>query len=337
MPSMSVPNSIPSLAPCFSCFDSTDSAAHAERFDGWSLHMDQMSPGRFTGRLVTIQLGGLQIVRETTTQALLKQGSAWPDALVFSFPLAASSGSHLNGRPLTFPSALLTDGAHLPPLLTAKHLDVMVVAVARSRLAALLEAFGEARVSDFIAGYRHQSHFFGGFSSGALAMTRGLRQICEQGRQARTAIGFERARLTIEEAVIDGLAEILSANVWDGVDGVTPQKKVVDRIREYVFARIDDPPSVADLCQQVGVSRRTLQSCFQASLGMTPLQYLRTLRLNAARRDLCAHAAAGSEFSIGDVAAQWGFWHWSRFTIYYRQHFGELPSCTVRRVSSASH
>ncbi|UFX42848.1 hypothetical protein HAP47_0026925 [Bradyrhizobium sp. 41S5] len=64
--------------------------------------MDQVSSGRFAGRLVMIRLRGLEIVRETTTQALLKQGSASPDALVF-MPLAVSNPGYYNGRPLVFP------------------------------------------------------------------------------------------------------------------------------------------------------------------------------------------------------------------------------------------
>jgi AraC family transcriptional regulator, ethanolamine operon transcriptional activator len=37
--------------------------------------------------------------------------------------------------------------------------------------------------------------------------------------------------------------------------------------------------------------------------------------------------------SIGDVAARWGMWHWSRFSQEYKETFGELPSQTRRRQS----
>jgi AraC family ethanolamine operon transcriptional activator len=33
---------------------------------------------------------------------------------------------------------------------------------------------------------------------------------------------------------------------------------------------------------------------------------------------------------IGDVAARWGFWHFSQFSADYRRMFGELPSETLR-------
>jgi AraC family ethanolamine operon transcriptional activator len=45
------------------------------------------------------------------------------------------------------------------------------------------------------------------------------------------------------------------------------------------------------------------------------------------------HAATGRRVSIGDVAASWGFWHWSHFAGKYRELFGELPSQTLQRNS----
>ncbi|MBR0751965.1 helix-turn-helix domain-containing protein [Bradyrhizobium jicamae] len=318
-----------------SAAESVDVADHASRFAGWDLRMDQVSSGSFAGRLISIRLGGLEIVREITTQALIKQGSAWSGSLVFSLPLAASNAGHFNGRPLAFPNVLLSDGADLPPLLTSTQLDVVSIAVERNRLSSSLEALGERRAADFVAGHRRQNHCFSGLPGGLSTLQHGFREIYDQRDRLESAVGFARARASLEDAVVDALADILSDNAWNDVNGVTAQKRTVDRIKDYVFAHVEEPPSIADLCRYVGVSRRTLQLCFQESLGLAPLQYLRMLRLNAVRRELRALAAARQPISIGDVAARWGFWHWSRFTENYRQLFGELPSQTVQRVLSA--
>ncbi|WP_158231353.1 helix-turn-helix domain-containing protein [Bradyrhizobium sp. C9] len=317
-----------------SIVESVDANDYAGRMNGWNMRMDQVSSGRFTGRLVMIRLRGLEIVRETTTQALLKQGSAWPDALVFSLPLEISNPGYYNGRPLEFPQLLLSDGANLLPLLTSTRVDVVSVAVARDRLFSCLDALGETRAADFIAGLRGQQHFFSGPVLAGLQY--GLRRLCDQGERLGPALAFEHVRRSLQDTVVGALADVLSENDWTDVRGSTAQKQTVDRIREYVFERVEDPPRIAELCRHVGVSRRTLQGCFQDALGLTPLQYLRMLRLNAVRRELRALAATGQPVSIGDVAARWGFWHWSRFTENYRQLFGELPSHTVQRVASAS-
>ena len=126
------------------------------------IKVDQVSPGRFAGRHVVIRVSGIEVIRETTTQALIKQGAAWPDVLVFSLPLAASNDGHFNGRSLAFPNVLLSDGADLPSLVTSTELDVVSIAVARERLSSSLDALGEKRAADFVASYRQQHHLYGG-------------------------------------------------------------------------------------------------------------------------------------------------------------------------------
>jgi AraC family ethanolamine operon transcriptional activator len=317
--------------------ESTDPAEHAGQLIGWNLRMDQVSFGRFAGRLIAIRLHDLEIVRETTTRALIKQGAAWPGALVFSLPLAASNAAHFNGRSLVFPHVLINDGAELPPLLTSTELDVVSIAVARDRLSSSLEALGEKQAADFVVVYRQHCPAFSGLPRGVAGLQHAFRQICQEGSQLRFAIGFASARASLEETVIEAIADIFAESTWADVSSVTAQKRVVDRIREYLFANVHDPPSIADLCRHAGVSRRTLQACFRDAVGLTPSQYLRMLRLNAVHRELRALAAAGQPISIGDVAAQWGFWHWSRFTENYRQLFGELPSQTVQRMLQGAH
>lgn len=102
---------------------------------------------------------------------------------------------------------------------------------------------------------------------------------------------------------------------------------MVDRAREYALAHVDEPLSILDLCNHIGASRRKLQYCFQETLGINPVAYLRALRLNAVRREL----RLGTQ-GVQEVAARWGFWHLSRFASDYRTLFGETPSQTLRRT-----
>jgi transcriptional regulator GlxA family with amidase domain len=61
---------------------------------------------------------------------------------------------------------------------------------------------------------------------------------------------------------------------------------------------------------------------------MTPMQYLKRLRLEGARSELL-QAAPGSR--VVDVAYRWGFAHHGVFSASYADVFGELPSVTLRR------
>ena len=84
-----------------------------------------------------------------------------------------------------------------------------------------------------------------------------------------------------------------------------------------------------ELCERLHVSRRTLQYCFEDVLGISPMQYLRVIRLNGARREL--RQSMPDAQTVGEVAAHWGFWHLSQFSSDYRKLFGQSPSQSLRR------
>ncbi|MCW5625811.1 MAG: helix-turn-helix domain-containing protein, partial [Burkholderiales bacterium] len=106
--------------------------------------------------------------------------------------------------------------------------------------------------------------------------------------------------------------------------------QIVDQARDTLARRGDMLTTVAELCVEIEVCRRTLQYAFQDILGVSPVQYLRAVRLNGVRRAL---RRAGPDARIGDIAAEWGFWHLSQFAADYRRMFGELPSQTLRLVN----
>lgn len=83
------------------------------------------------------------------------------------------------------------------------------------------------------------------------------------------------------------------------------------------------------------MSRRTLQYCFEEVTGLAPTTYLRSLRLNGARRDL--RRPLHSERSVAQIAMHWGFSHFGQFSQDYRQLFDELPSETLREAGRSHH
>lgn len=95
----------------------------------------------------------------------------------------------------------------------------------------------------------------------------------------------------------------------------------------------EEPLTVIDLCRELKVSRATLQRCFEHLYGIPPLMYLRTQRLNAARRALIA--ARGTATTVTSIAMRWGFFHLARFANDYRAQFGELPSTTLSFTGAA--
>ena len=105
------------------------------------------------------------------------------------------------------------------------------------------------------------------------------------------------------------------------------RRHVVEQAKAYMARHLDESITVADLCVQLGVSRRTLQYSFQELLGLNPVRFLRAMRLNRVRRDLKTGKPGAT--SVRDVAAKSGFWHLGHFVTDYKRMFGELPSETL--------
>ena len=99
----------------------------------------------------------------------------------------------------------------------------------------------------------------------------------------------------------------------------------VRRAEAFMREHAHQPLTSGRIAQHVGVSVRTLFDGFVAFRSMTPVQFLRRLRLDGTRADL--QQGAGS---VAEIALRWGFCHSGRFALGYRQRFGELPAQTLR-------
>ncbi|WP_423919320.1 AraC family transcriptional regulator [Frigoribacterium sp. 2-23] len=100
---------------------------------------------------------------------------------------------------------------------------------------------------------------------------------------------------------------------------------------EFLHASAHLPISVSDAARSAGVTVRALQQGFSRHLGVTPLEYLRGIRLNRVRDELTA--SLPDTVSVAEVAARWGFAHAGRFAASYAARFGELPRETLRRTA----
>ena len=83
------------------------------------------------------------------------------------------------------------------------------------------------------------------------------------------------------------------------------------------------PLTTSTLARQCHVSARTLQEGFRRQLGMSPMAYLRAVRLRRAHRDL--RSSDPSHSSVAAIAHRWGFTHLGRFAAAHKSMFGETP------------
>ncbi len=99
--------------------------------------------------------------------------------------------------------------------------------------------------------------------------------------------------------------------------------------KTYIMEHLDQPLTLAQICQAVCTSQRSLQYGFQEMLGMGPMAFVKVQRLHGIRRALL-YADPKPE-TVAQVAHQWGFWSLGHFSKDYKQLFGESPSQTLQR------
>lgn len=98
---------------------------------------------------------------------------------------------------------------------------------------------------------------------------------------------------------------------------------------QYIHDHAAEPVTVAELSEASGLSVRSVQESFRRVFDVSPLTYLRHVRLDRVRAELLElDPQLGA---VGDVARRWGFAHLGRFSASYAERFGEYPKQTLRR------
>lgn len=110
-----------------------------------------------------------------------------------------------------------------------------------------------------------------------------------------------------------------------------PSPGHVKRAIDFMAANAARPLRLSDIAMAAGTSVRSLQGGFMRFRGMSPMAYLRTLRLHGVRTELLV---AGAGATVSHIAHTWGFPQLSSFSTLYMRAFGERPSATLRRAGN---
>ncbi|CAG9245261.1 MULTISPECIES: helix-turn-helix domain-containing protein [Burkholderia] len=299
-----------------------DADEQARNLIGWRQTYDQLAAGRFVGTLTELPLDTMKLFRESTSHLLRQACEVRGDAYWFGIPLVSDGTARVDACRIG-PGALAFRPGNVEfELLTPAQFSIYGVVVRGDVLRRYAEEVEHRALDERL------------FTQRVIQVgdTRLARLCALLGRRldGAAAVGGplpDAQRDDLQAEVLAALFDACAQPADDGVGGAPSTRRwIVEQAREYVLAHRTRPVGVPELCEQLHVSRRTLQYCFQDVLGMAPATYLRTLRLNGARRDLCGRAAG----SVQDVAEAWGFWHLSQFATDYRRLFGKRPSETLR-------
>jgi AraC-like DNA-binding protein/DNA-binding CsgD family transcriptional regulator len=102
----------------------------------------------------------------------------------------------------------------------------------------------------------------------------------------------------------------------------------LNRAVEAIEANPEHRFTTRDIAEIAHVSPRTLQQAFRQHMGISPMGYLRKVRLARVHDDL--RRARPDETTVARIAHKWGFTSHGRFAAAYRAKFGIHPAGTLR-------
>lgn len=305
---------------------SLDVDEHATGLSGWRQTYDQISSGAFLGQVIDIWFAGLQISRETTNRVISQRGTPWEGAYVIGLSFATREGGSFEQQGFHRNALATFHSEHEFTVTTQEQSDSALLAIPEATLRNVLEL-------EFPGGklpLAQSPALLVGQPEHVAALKRELMPLFDRERFDASTLAYPQVQKTLHSSIMGALTDLLCSASRAPLPSRSfkGRRMLVREAVDYALASKGEPVTVAELCAQFHISRRMLNYCFEEVLSISPLQYLRALRLNAVRREL---RSAQADRSIQDIACQWGFWHLSRFSAEYRELFGELPSATRRR------
>jgi AraC family ethanolamine operon transcriptional activator len=288
-----------------------DAQEQAHALSGWNQDYLQLSAGLFKGELAKVEGTGIKLFVERVQQSVLQTGLLPPGVLALGVPLNASGGGMFCGRACDASSLHLFSGDSGFEFRTSRQHTMLGIELQLSEDVQLPLQAGTlthtirplAKIKTYVM------------------------DLYQSARRDPTLLSTPAVVASVRDFLLDSLLRAPNAPGSQQDDTTSAHWALVQRCVTLVNEAPDAAPTVTQLCAATGVSRRTLQNAFLRVLDMSPLAYIKAVRLKQARE------ALKNARSVTDAATACGFWHFGHFSQDYQAMFGERPSDTLRRQS----
>jgi AraC family transcriptional regulator, ethanolamine operon transcriptional activator len=293
---------------------------------GLDSKINQMSRGKLQGRFLTLKLGQLHFLQLDFNQMMTIRGAKPPGCFIFSVTLE-QEGKELRTHGKVTPLDYLygTNPDLDIYLLTPTRFKYVIVIIPQTFLLNYLVSIGKETLFSFIRDNNWLQIPIDKFSPLKVYLTEIFHLAVHQPLFLENG---DRQNLVVK----DFLPLLL-----DCMPGASSQIRAFERHNSRVTLvkqaeammgeNLEQPITLTDIYQALHTSRRTLIYAFNDVVGMTPIAYVKTLRLNAVHRKLLV--SDPERVSVSQVAHYYGFWSAGHFARDYRAFFGESPSQTL--------
>ena len=135
-------------------------------------------------------------------------------------------------------------------------------------------------------------------------------------------LDYDLLTIALPELILKSIAKI--------ADELPKQKSnsryiVFGKSLAYIHQHLDQKITTPQICSDIEISERTLRYVFKKMIGLSPMKYIKFIKLNKVRQEIIC---AKKKTEIHMIASDWGFGHSGQFAADYKKLFGEYPSQT---------
>ncbi|AOK31702.1 MULTISPECIES: helix-turn-helix domain-containing protein [Burkholderia] len=297
---------------------------HGLAIAGWQQIYRQMTPGRFKGTVTQVLCDDFHFFRETTNRRVAQTGVSPHGRTSLAMPVLAPLAGTFQRQHVDGYALLALHPGEDFEFHTPEGMRLVGISATPDMIGELCEVeFGTrgGRMPRHVTRLAHER---------GIALGARLSSYIDDAQRNPEGLGYDATREMFRDALLGVFLDALADVAHEARRDIThaTYSDIVRRSERYLRQRPEQPVTVLELCRALRCSRRTLQTSFQRVADVTPVTYLRTIRLNAVHRLL--RMTSADELCVGEAAARWGFTHLGYFARAYRRLFGELPSQTQR-------
>lgn len=293
----------------------------ASALTGWNQEYLQLSAGAFQGEICQLQGAGIKLFAEQVQQSVFQTGVLPSNVLAVGVPLETSGTGMFCGRACGADDFHVFSGASGFEFRTSRQHIMLGIELQLGH--GWLNAGANGQYPQGTTELPTQACALRMAPAALAELKTYLLTLFQSVKSNPRLLSSSAVVVTVADFLLDHMA---AKNVKRNLSEDTcTHWKLVQRAGDMVSDMQDQAPTVAQLCQDLGVSRRTLQNGFQRVLNVSPLTYLKAFRLDQARR------ALKQSNSVTEAATACGFWHFGHFSHDYQIMFGERPSDTLLR------
>jgi AraC-like DNA-binding protein len=293
--------------------------------EGASVNLIVTGGGDFNARLTWLRLGRFHLLRGYENLPRIAFVSLSPARVFVSFPTSKGLPLTYSGLELQFGDVVLHSRGERTHQRTNGETQWGLISLPPEQLAVCAKALTGRKISSPPAGRVLRPS-----RSAGARLLRLHSKVCRLAETRHTLVANLEVARALEQELLHALVNCLMA---DDVNGNRKTRRhhadIMVRFEHALTTHSGPHLNMSALCSAVGVSERTLRTCCNEFLGMSPIRYLLLRRLNMARSAL--RRADPATASVAEIARTHQFLQPGRFAVTYRTVFGEMPSSTLWR------